>query len=400
MKGIVSVLAVLTLAGMAYAQQPKVYTPSGSDVTVPTFMNADVVRVDPAGRTLTIRADNRDTVLVVEGEGLAPLSRLHVGDHVMLGYRVDGGRRVVTNIREVVPSATPAAAAPSRATTIESVRVVAVNPAKRTLTVRDTDGARHVLSTTTEAARALRGLRVGDDVVLSYRAGKGRTRTVVRIEPVGVGTSGTVTQIAPVVPVSTVVVPTAPVVVPATGANVPVVVTQAGLPATGGIPVPPNAAGAPAVLQPVPNVGPPTSPTLNVALPPANAGTMPDAATPAQADAIRAQGVRDLQAAAGVLALKANEADNLWYAFKSQCLGGTTPSGASTTTGREWFILLGGGSTLAAPSDDACRQRLADLNRCATLFQDQLGVTLDAARRADVPPGTVREILQRNRLDR
>ena len=399
MKGIVSVLAVLTLAGMAYAQQPQVYTPSGSDATVPTFINANVVRVDPAGRTITIRADSRDTVLVVEGEGLAALSRLRPGDQIMLGYRVDGGRRVVTNVREVVPTATAAVAPPSHSTTIESVRVVAVNPSKRTLTVRDVSGTRHVLTTTTEVGRTLRGLRVGDDVVLSYRAGKGNARTVVRIEPVGVGTSGTVTQVAPVVPVSTVVVPAnGPAVVPATGTNVPVVVAQTGLPVTGGIPVPPNAAGAPAQMQPVPNVGPPTSPTLNVALPPATTAVLPGNATAAEADAFRSQGIRDLQSAAGVLALKANEIDGLWFAFKNLCLNNTTPSGANTTTGREWFVLLSGG-TIHQPSDDACRQRLVDLNRCADLFQEQLTVARDAARKAGVEPGTVREILQRNRLD-
>jgi hypothetical protein len=394
MKGIVSVLAVLTLAGMAYAQQPQVYTPSGSAMTVPTFMNANVVRVDPAGRTITIRADNRDTVLVVEGEGLAALSRLRPGDQVMLGYRVEGGRRVVTNVREVVPTAT--GAAPPRSTTIESVRVVALNPSKRTLTVTDTLGARHVLTTTTEAARSLRGLRVGDDVVLSYRAGKGNARTVVRIEPVGASAGGAVTQ---VVPVSTVVVPAdGRAVVPATGTSAPVVVAQAGLPVTGGIPVPPNAAGAPAQLQPVPNVGPPTSATLNVALPPATTVALPANPTALEADALRSQGIRDLQSAAGVLALKANEIDGLWFAFKDLCLNKTTPSGANTTTGREWFVLLSGG-TIQSPSDDACRQRLADLNRCADLFQQQLTVARDAARKADVAPGTVREILQRNRLD-
>jgi hypothetical protein len=399
MKGIVSVLAVLSLAGTAYAQQPQVYTPSGSDVTVPTFMNANVVRVDPAGRTITVRADNKDTVLVVEGEGLAALSRLRPGDQVMLGYRVDGGRHVVTNVREVAPTPTSTATGPARSTTIESVRVVAVNPSKRTLTVRDAAGTRHVLTTTTEVGRALRGLRVGDDVVLSYRAGKGNARTVVRIEPVGVGASGTVTQVAPVVPVSTVVVPAnGPAVVPATGTNVPVVVTQAGLPATGGIPVPSNAPGAPAQMQPVPNVGPPTSPTLNVALPPATTAVLPENATAAQVDALRSQGIRDLQSAAGVLALKANENDGLWFAFKNLCLNNTTPSGANTTTGREWFVLLSGG-TIQQPSDDACRQRLVDLNRCADLFQEQLTVARDAARRSGVEPGTIREILQRNRID-
>ena len=152
------------------------------------------------------------------------------------------------------------------------------------------------------------------------------------------------------------------------------------------------------MLQPVPNVGPPTSPTLNVALPPANVGTTPDGAT-AQAEAVRAQSARDFQAATGVLALKANEIDGLWFAFKDLCLGGTTPSGAATTTGREWFVLLGGG-TIQPPTDDACRQRLTDLTRAADLFQQQLEVARDAARKADVLPGTIREILQRNRLDR
>lgn len=376
MKGIVSVLAVLTLAGAAYAQQPQVYTPAGSDPTVPTFMNAQIVRVVSAPPAITIRADGKESVLAVEGDGLIRLSSLRPGDQVMLAYRVDGSRRVVTNIREVAPTAPAAVAAPARSTTIESVRVVAVNPSKRTLTVADETGARHVLSATDEGAKALRQLRVGDDVVLSYRAGKGNTRTVTRIEPVGVSTGATATQVI-AVPVAsgTVTPPVAPAVVP-------VVVPQSGVPTSGGIPMPANVPGGPAQLQPVPNVGPPTSAGLNVALPPVGADTM-----------------RDLQAAAGVLALKANEADSLWFAYKDQCLGGTAPPGAATTTGREWFILLGGAS-LPQPSDDACRQRLADLMRCADLFQQQHNTVLDAARKADLPPGVVREILQRNRIDR
>ena len=184
-----------------------------------------------------------------------------------------------------------------------------------------------------------------------------------------------------------------------TTTTTPIIVAQTGAPATGGIPLPANAPGGPAVLQPVPNVGPPTSPTLNVAMPPATAGTAPDGATAAQAEAIRAQGVRDFQAATSVLALKANEIDGLWYAFKDLCLGGTTPSGATSSTGREWFVLLGGNG-IQAPGDDACRRRLADLTRAGDLFQQQLSVALDDARKADLAPGTVREILQRNRLDR
>jgi hypothetical protein len=397
MKGIVAVLAVLTLVGSAFAQT-QVYTPAAADPSVPTFFNGVVVRVDPSNRTITVRTDGRDSLIAVEGEALTGLSRLHPGDQVMLGYRVDSrdGRsnRIVTTIRTVTP--TPAATS-SRSTTIESVRVVGVNPAKRTLTIADINakGGQRVLSVARNAAGSLRQIRAGEDVVLSYRPGG---RIVTRIEPVGVSAGG-VTQVSNVTPVaesSTVTTTTT------TGPPI-VVVTQSGTPsgppATGGIPLPSNAPGAPAILQPVPQVGPPSRPGVNVALPPANTGTVPDTATAAQAEAIRAQATRDFQAAVSVLALKANEIDSLWFAYKDLCLGGTTPAGATTTTGREWFVLLGGNS-IQQPNDDACRQRLADLTRAAELFDQQLDVARDAARRADVLPGTMREILQRNRLDR
>jgi hypothetical protein len=401
MKGIVSVFAVLTLAGAAFAQQTQVYSPTASDPSVPTFMNAQVVRVDPAGRTITVRTEGRDAVLSVEGEALTGLSRLHAGDQVMLGVRADtrDGRamRIVTNIREVMPAPAPPTGAASRSTTLESVRVVAVNPSKRTLTVADGTGARRVLSVTPAVAKSLRQVRAGDDVVLSYGPGKGRTRTVIRVEPVGVSAPGAVTQVGAVSDTASPVAGST--VTTTTTTTTPIIVTQTGTRATGGIPLPPNAPGGPAVLQPVPNVGPPTNPTLNVAMPPATAGTAPDGATAAQAEAIRAQGARDLQAATSVLALKANEIDGLWFAFKDLCTGGKTPSGATSSTGREWFVLMDG-NTIQQPSDDACRQRLADITRAADLFQQQLSVALDGARKADVSPGTIRDILQRNRLDR
>ncbi len=381
MKGIVSVFAVLTVAGAAFAQQTQVYTPAGSDPSIPTFMNVEVVRVDPSGRTITVRTEGHDAVFSVEGEGLTGLANLHPGDQVMLGYRADSrdGRamRIVTNIREVMPAPAATTGAESRSTTIESVRVVAVNPGKRTLTVADGRGARRVVSVTPDVAKSLRQVRAGDDVVLSYRPGKARTRTVIRVEPVGVSTSGAVSQVGVIAPVM------APNVTSTTATTAPpVVITQTGTPpAPGGIPIPSNAPGAPAILQPVPNVGP-ANPTVNVALPPESA-----------------MGVRDLQAATNLLCLKANEIDSMWFGFKDVCMGGKTPSGAATTTGREWFVLMGG-NTIQQPSDDACRQRLADITRAADLFQQQLSIALDAARKADVAPGVVREVLQRNRLDR
>src|SRR2546422_2124647 len=250
MKGIVSVLAVLTLAGAAFAQT-QVYTPAGSDPNVPTFMNVEVVRVDPSGRTITVRTEGRDAVFSVEGEGLTGLSRLHAGDQVMLGYRADtrDGRamRIVTNIREVMPAPARTTGAASRSATIESVRVVAVNPSKRSLTVTDGSGARRVLSVEKEAAKILRQIRAGDDVVLSYKPGKGRARTVTRIEPVGVSASGAVTQVGTV---SSAVAPaTGTTVTTTTTTTTPIIVAQTGTPATGGIPLPANAPGGPAGLH-------------------------------------------------------------------------------------------------------------------------------------------------------
>jgi hypothetical protein len=281
----------------------------------------------------------------------------------------------------------------SRAATIESVRVVAVDPSRSRLTIANTrvKSGRQVLTVSRDARGVLRTVRAGDDVVLSYRPGG---HVVVRIEPMGIS-SGGVTRVSNVTTAtarpSTVVVTT-----PSVG---PMAVGQGTPPATGGIPLPPNAPGYPAQMQPVPNVGPPTSPGVNVALPPTATGTVTESTTAAQADAIRSQALRDFQASSGVLALKANEIDGLWFAFKDLCLRGTTPSGAATTTGREWFILFAGAS-MPPPTDDACRQRLSELNRAANVFQEQLGVTTDIARKADLPPGTMREILQKNRIDR
>src|SRR5947209_17755513 len=112
MKGIVSVLAVLTLAGVASAQQPQVYTPPAADPSVPTFMNAGVVRVDPSGRTITFRSESREPGLAVEGEALGGLSRLHPGGQGMLGYRLDPRHGRATRIGANVRGASAAAAPP------------------------------------------------------------------------------------------------------------------------------------------------------------------------------------------------------------------------------------------------------------------------------------------------
>src|SRR5262249_11032924 len=90
MKGIVSILAVLAFSGAALLLPPSVYALPAADSDVLTFINAEVVRVDPSAGTITLRGNGANTVLIVEGEALAGLAKLQPGDQVMLGYRLDG----------------------------------------------------------------------------------------------------------------------------------------------------------------------------------------------------------------------------------------------------------------------------------------------------------------------
>src|SRR5262245_911842 len=99
-----ALLCFVLAAGGASAQNLTSYPPR-ADAAVPTFVNAHIVRVDPAARTLTFRSESSDAVLTVEGDALASLSRWHAGDKVLLGYRtvVDSRGREVRIVTELRP---------------------------------------------------------------------------------------------------------------------------------------------------------------------------------------------------------------------------------------------------------------------------------------------------------
>jgi hypothetical protein len=141
----------------------------------------------------------------------------------------------------------------------------------------------------------------------------------------------------------------------------------------------------------VPSIPTPTA-TYNAVLPPAVAKT------PLSEDEVgmmRAWAERDLDSAAMVLASAANEIDGQWFRYKNLCLGGFTPE---TSWGREWFLVLEG-RVRTLTTDDQCRQMYTSLLGAATGWEQQLGIVLDAARRADVLPGRIRETLARHRID-
>jgi hypothetical protein len=151
-----------------------------------------------------------------------------------------------------------------------------------------------------------------------------------------------------------------------------------------------GAAGGSPFGNTVPSI-PGATPVAGVVLPPAGAKE------PLSADEVgmmRVQGERDLDAAAMALATAAAGIDPVWAGFKNQCLSGFTVN--TVTSGREWYLLAD--DRIPTPTDDGCRALYADLTGRAQGFLSQLQIVEDAARKADVLPARVREVLDRHKL--
>lgn len=92
----------LCCAAPLTAQDVTVFVPSRAG-DAPVYMNGELVRIDRNARTITLRAEGRQTVLTVEPEALVGMGALRPGSSVILGYRLDGSgrsaRRIVTSVR-------------------------------------------------------------------------------------------------------------------------------------------------------------------------------------------------------------------------------------------------------------------------------------------------------------
>ena len=74
------------LAGTAFAQQDlKSYAPTPK-TDAPTFINAEVVRVNP-DNTATFRSESGEITLTAEPANVGMLGSLHAGDKVLVEYR-------------------------------------------------------------------------------------------------------------------------------------------------------------------------------------------------------------------------------------------------------------------------------------------------------------------------
>lgn len=510
-------LMLLAVPGFAQTGAQS-YTPRRVS-SAPAYVNAEVIRVDRAAGTLTIRAESGDPVLIADRDALPEADGVKAGDKVVVAYETiadDDGRtrRLVTYLRPASPTSGepgPSFAAASAGAEGATVRVLSTDRANRRITVTDSSGSPVVLPVSTRAARSLSALSAGDIVGLSFggggvvsanalpavsgiqalpagtavgnfvvppftgqfvgfepganlvtvrsmsgqlqsfpvnsaagsgfiglvpgqnlslgfqvtqdasrarvRAAGGESTTVSRTSlsgPVGpmpgVLSVGSVQSVGPFNQVGFPVGTGSPQVGPNTaspnapglgnvsnaqsvnaGAQVGVQ-TGGGLPFIGaGIAVPSLGGGTSPFASTVPSV-PSPAPVFNAVLPAAIAK-----APLSQDDvgALRAYGERDLDGAAMVLAMVANDIDGAWSRFKVACLGGFVPE---SSPNREWFLVLEG--RVRTPTDDQCRAMYTQLQGLAAGFDQQLGIALDAARRADVFPGRVREILARHRIDR
>jgi hypothetical protein len=494
----------ILLPALASAQQGLQSYPPEPKTDAPTFINAEVVRVN-RDNTATFRSESGEVTLTADDSTSAAVGALHAGDKVLVEYReVKNAAGRVTRYVTSVKSASPTSGEPARGRVASAhlsagstvrARVLSYDKRHRRVTVIDESGVLRALPVrsgiggldslapganvafnvgagtaagtlavtgitplgttpvfagnnafpaingqfvgfnantglltfdTATAGRvtfpvsatmapSLTGLRPGDpfNFGLDVTSGQPQTgtttftpapvATITNFQPLTTtagaagalpGTVGAVPAMLPsgttggVTPVSNTVGGMA-----VGGANGAGVANQgAGTGAVGGggpVAVGGNAAGSP-FINPVPSI-PAATPVAGVVLPPATAKE------PLSADEVgmmRAQGERDLDASAVALAAAAAGIDPVWAGFKNQCLSGFSVN--TVTSGREWYLLAE--DRVPTPTDDSCRAMHADLRGRAVGFLSQLQTVEDAARKADVLPARVREVLDRHKL--
>jgi hypothetical protein len=107
MRPIALSVGVLVLAGAGVLARPAA---ARADDTSPTYMNVEVVRVDPLTRLLTVRKPQGSVETMELDERLAGFGDVAPGDHVILTVRRQPGRAWVSAIMKTAAPAGPDAA--------------------------------------------------------------------------------------------------------------------------------------------------------------------------------------------------------------------------------------------------------------------------------------------------
>lgn len=113
-----------------------------------------------------------------------------------------------------------------------------------------------------------------------------------------------------------------------------------------------------------------------------------------ESDRRQQQGEEQLRARIGQAAEAAGKMDEGWKRFREQCYKGAIPGNYD----REWFALL---APRGMPSNagSGCTSYYKDLESNAQLVRTFMRRAIEDARRANVLPGTGRDLLRQNRLE-
>jgi S1-C subfamily serine protease len=111
-------------------------------------------------------------------------------------------------------------------------------------------------------------------------------------------------------------------------------------------------------------------------------------------DASRDRGMKSYADAIASLSSRADALDERWRAFKRICYQGAI----AATPGREWFAIWDPHAMQGSVAQ-GCTSAFDDVRRGAETIRDGVLAAGEAARQANVYPGSRREILQRGRLD-
>ena len=135
-----------------------------------------------------------------------------------------------------------------------------------------------------------------------------------------------------------------------------------------------------------------TSPLVSKPSPSADRGALSPPAS--DADARRQRGAQQYQRDLAAVAQRAARLDDEWTRHKDRCRITTVPAGQT----REWFNLYDPRSPLHRTAE-YCAAALNDLQRQADSIGTLMRAAEELARRADVYPGTRRDLRARQRLD-
>src|SRR6185436_10586674 len=118
------------------------------------------------------------------------------------------------------------------------------------------------------------------------------------------------------------------------------------------------------------------------------------AAERSESDRQQQQGDEQLKARVAQLAEAAANIDVGWKRYRDQCYKGPIPGNYD----RPWFAMLVPRG-MPADAGAGCPSYYADLESGVRQFRTVMRQAIDDARRANVLPGTARDLLRQNRLE-